>query len=128
LRTATNLLAEIVRGDVFLAGHSYGGRQASMLAAEEPGLATCLLLLSYPLHPPNKPEQLRVQHFPKLQTPAVFVHGTVDPFGSIEELKQAIAMIPAPTELVTIERARHDLSGGRFDPTPAVSLTREIAR
>jgi predicted alpha/beta-hydrolase family hydrolase len=120
-------LTEIVHGDVFLAGHSYGGRQASMLAAEEPGLATCLLLLSYPLHPPNKPEQLRVQHFPRLQTPAVFVHGTVDPFGSIAEMKQTIALIPARTQLVTIERARHDLGGGRFDATAAVSLMREMA-
>ncbi len=124
LRTAANVLTDIVRGDVFLAGHSYGGRQASMLAAEEPELAVGLLLLSYPLHPPKKPEQLRVQHFPKLQTPVVFVYGTVDPFGSIAELRQAVGMISAPTQLVAIEGTGHDLGGGRFDPTATVAALR----
>ena len=51
-------------GQVWLGGHSYGGRQASMLAAETPGLVDRLLLLSYPLHPPGKPTQLRTAHFP----------------------------------------------------------------
>src|SRR3984885_2275351 len=51
---------------VWLGGHSYGGRQASMLAAEAPWLADALLLLSYPLHPPRKPGQLRTAHFPNL--------------------------------------------------------------
>src|SRR5437764_13693733 len=66
------MLAEIrqrTAGKVFLGGHSYGGRQASMLAAEQPGLVDGLLLLSYPLHPPNKPEQMRTGHFPGLQPP-----------------------------------------------------------
>lgn len=95
---------------VLLGGHSYGGRQSSMLAAEKPGLVDALLLLSYPLHPPRKPEQLRTAHFPNLQTPAVFVHGTRDPFGSPEELRQAIALIPSRTQLVEVERAGHELS------------------
>ena len=54
---------------IFLGGHSYGGRQASMLCAEEPDLVAALLLLSYPLHPPRKPEQQRTQHLPDLRTP-----------------------------------------------------------
>jgi predicted alpha/beta-hydrolase family hydrolase len=95
---------------VILGGHSYGGRQSSMLAAEKPGLVDGLVLLSYPLHPPRKPEQLRTAHLPDLRTPALFVHGTRDPFGSPEELRQAIALIPARTELVEIERAGHELS------------------
>ena len=70
------------QGVVILGGHSYGGRQASMLAAEKPGLVDALLLLSYPLHPPRKPEQLRTAHFPSLRTPVLFVHGARDPFGS----------------------------------------------
>jgi uncharacterized protein len=115
------LLTDMVGGDVFLAGHSYGGRQSSLLAAEESELAVGLLLLSYPLHPPQKPEQLRVQHFPKLRTPALFVHGTADPFGSIVELRQAMGMIFAPTQLIVIEGARHDLGRGRFDPTATVA-------
>jgi uncharacterized protein len=96
-------------GQVCLGGHSYGGRQASMLAAETPGLADRLLLLSYPLHPPRKPEQLRTAHFPKLRTPALFVHGSRDPFGSIQELKNAIALIPATVQLLEMEGAGHDL-------------------
>ena len=94
---------------IFLGGHSYGGRQASMLCAEEPDLASALLLLSYPLHPPRRPEQQRTQHLPDLRTPTLFVHGTRDPFGSIEELERAIKMIPAKTKLLTVEAAGHDL-------------------
>ncbi len=94
---------------VWLGGHSYGGRQSSMLAAEEPGLADRLLLLSYPLHPPGKPAQLRTAHFPKLNTPVMFVHGSRDPFGSIEEMRSAIQLIPAPVRLIEIEGAGHDL-------------------
>ena len=100
---------------VWLGGHSYGGRQASMLAAENSGLVDALFLLSYPLHPPRKPEQLRTAHFPKLQTPAVFVHGTRDPFGSIDELKRALALIPAATQLLEIEGAGHDLGRRHAD-------------
>lgn len=94
---------------IFLGGHSYGGRQSSMLCAEEPELAAGLLLLSYPLHPPRKPEQQRTQHLPNLRTPALFVHGTRDPFGSIDEIEQALKMIPAKTKLLPIEGAGHDL-------------------
>ena len=94
---------------IFLGGHSYGGRQASMLCAEEPELVYGLLLLSYPLHPPRRPEQQRTQHLPDLRTPTLFVHGTRDPFGSIEELERAIKMIPAKTKLLTVEGAGHDL-------------------
>ena len=75
-------------GKIFLGGHSYGGRQATMLCAEEPDLVSGLLLLSYPLHPPGKPEQLRTQHLPNLRTPCLFVHGARDPFGSIEEIRK----------------------------------------
>jgi predicted alpha/beta-hydrolase family hydrolase len=98
---------------LWLGGHSYGGRQASILAAEEPGLIDALLLLSYPLHPPRKPDQLRTSHFPKLQTPAMFVHGSRDPFGSLDELKSAIALIPAPVKLLEIGGAGHDLGRDR---------------
>jgi uncharacterized protein len=80
-----------------------------MLCAEEPELASGLLLLSYPLHPPRKPEQQRTQHLPNLHTPALFVHGTRDPFGSREELEQAIKMIPGKTKLMVVQGAGHDL-------------------
>lgn len=94
---------------MFLGGHSYGGRQSSMLCAEEPDLVSALLLLSYPLHPPRRPEQQRTQHLPDLRTPTLFVQGTRDPFGSVEEIRRAVKMIPAKTNLLTIEGAGHDL-------------------
>ncbi len=98
------------RGRAFLGGSSYGGRQASMLVASEPSLVEGLLLLSYPLHPPGKPGQLRTQHLSALRTPTLFVSGTRDAFGSIDELQGAIKMIPAKTRLVAIEGAAHGLS------------------
>jgi uncharacterized protein len=121
LRSAVAALRGIVSGPIFLGGHSYGGRQASMLAAEQPDVAAALLLLSYPLHPPKKPAQLRTGHFPDLHTRAVFVHGTVDPFGTIEELQAAIAAIPASTRIVTIAGAGHDLRRGRIDFVPPLA-------
>ena len=100
-------------GHLWIGGHSYGGRQASMLLAEEPDLADALLLLSYPLHPPGKPGQLRTAHFPKLRLPVMLVQGTRDPFGSIEEVKTAIALIPSEVKLVEIDDAGHDLGRDR---------------
>ena len=93
----------------YLGGHSYGGRQASMLCTEEPDLVSGLLLLSYPLHPPRKPEQQRTQHLPDLRTPSLFVHGTRDPFGTVAELEQALKMIPGKTKLLVVEGGGHDL-------------------
>jgi predicted alpha/beta-hydrolase family hydrolase len=115
LREAVAEMRKLVDGAVVLGGHSYGGRQATMLAAEEPALADALLLLSYPLHPANKPNQLRTAHFPALRTPSVFVHGTKDPLGTIDEMRAALQIIPARTELVTLEGLGHDLARGRFD-------------
>ncbi len=109
LRNALAALKTPATRHVFLGGHSYGGRQASMLCAESPEEAAGLLLLSYPLHPPRKPEQLRTQHFFNLKTPALFVEGTRDPFGSIAEIEQALKLIPAKTKLLTVEGAGHDL-------------------
>jgi hypothetical protein len=109
LHNAVAVLRKNVRGRIFLGGHSYGGRQATILCAAEPELVAGLLLLSYPLHPPRKPEQLRIQHLPNLRTPCLFVHGTRDPFGSVEEMTNALRLIPAKTELMTVEGAGHDL-------------------
>jgi uncharacterized protein len=117
LNNALAAMRKIISGRLILGGHSYGGRQSSMLCAElakkapeeAANLPAALLLLSYPLHPPRKPEQQRTQHLPDLRTPTLFVHGTRDPFGSIAELEQAIKMIPAKTKLVTVEAAGHDL-------------------
>ena len=121
LRKALSLLKEFASGPLFLAGHSYGGRQASMLASEDQVLAAGLLVLSYPLHPPNKPDQLRTAHFAKLRTPSLFVCGTADAFGSTGEIQAALKLIPASTQLVSIEGAGHDLKKGRFNMAPIVS-------
>ncbi len=94
---------------VLAGGHSYGGRQTTILLAERPELAAGLLLLSYPLHPPKRPDQMRTAHFPALRTPALFVHGMRDGFGSVEEMTEALKLIPARTELLTIEGAGHEL-------------------
>lgn len=128
LRRAVNCLRRRVAGRVFLAGHSYGGRQATMLLAEWESENTSahnletdgsgaevlkapegLLLLSYPLHPPRKPTELRTGHFPRLRTAALFVHGSSDPFGSIAEVRSALELIRARTLLVEAEGVGHDL-------------------
>ena len=101
-------------GRIFLGGQSYGGRQASMLlaetpVAEQPKLVDGLLLLSYPLHPPAHPEKPRTEHLPKIEVPVMFVSGTRDPFGAIEEIESARKLIPAQTLLLPVEGAGHDL-------------------
>jgi uncharacterized protein len=127
LRNAVAVLRKSVPGRIFLGGHSYGGRQATMFCASEPELVSGLLLLSYPLHPPRKPEQLRVQHLPNLRTPSLFVHGTRDPFGSVEEMTRALQLIPAKTELMQVDGAGHDLGfkwKSQAADLPASILTR----
>jgi predicted alpha/beta-hydrolase family hydrolase len=117
LKNALAAIRHLARSRVFLGGHSYGGRQSSMLCAEHAGKAAekapeevaGLLLLSYPLHPPRKPDQLRTQHFFHLHTPTLLVQGTRDPFASIAEIEQALQLIPAKTKLLTVEGAGHDL-------------------
>jgi len=107
-----------VDGKVLFGGHSYGGRQGSMLLAAQPKLADALLLLGYPLHPPAKPAQLRTEHFPNLHVPALFASGGKDEFGTPEELKAAVSLIPARTQILTFDKLKHDLGGGK-GATPA---------
>jgi predicted alpha/beta-hydrolase family hydrolase len=121
LRLAVEGARAMAPGPLILAGPSYGGRQASILAAEDRGVADALLLLSYPLHPPKQPERLRTEHFPTLRIPTVFVHGTSDGFGTIAELEAAVALIPARTTVITIDGAAHDLKRGKFDLAPVLA-------
>jgi uncharacterized protein len=116
LRRAVEVMKPKVAGKLFLGGHSYGGRQATMLAAEKPGLVDGLLLFSYPLHPPRKPNQLRTAHFPQLMTPCLFVHGSRDPFGLLDEIGPALELIPARHELLPVEGGGHDLIGKKALP------------
>ena len=103
---------------LYLAGQSYGGRQSCIVAAEDPGIADGLLMLSYPLHPPGKPAQLRTEHFGSLRAPALFVHGTRDPFGTVQELRDAIQLIPVAARLQVVEGAGHGVP-----PATAASMT-----
>lgn len=108
LKNAIAVMRKLYSGRIFLAGQSYGGRQASMLCAEEK-VADGLLLLSYPLHAPSRPHQPRTEHLPRIQVPTVLVHGTRDPFASIEEIESAQKLISARTTLLVVEGAGHDL-------------------
>lgn len=116
-RDGIRAAARWLGGRMLLGGHSYGGRMSSMVAAEDSGVAEGLLLMSYPLHPPGKPEQLRNAHFPALRTPTLFVHGTRDPFGTPDELRAAM---PALGELMLFERSGHELKGVLKDPQSVV--------
>ena len=108
IAAAAQAMRALTAGRIFAGGHSYGGRQTAMAAAERPGLADALLLLSYPLHPPGRPDQLRTSFFPQWQAPALFVHGTADPFGTPEELRANITAIPARTDVLLVPGG-HDL-------------------
>jgi uncharacterized protein len=105
---------------VVLGGRSMGGRMCSMAVAE--GLpAAGLVLLSYPLHPPGKPEKLRVDHFPALDVPCLFLAGTKDPFGSPAEIEAHVATIPGSVTLHWIEGRGHDVKGHDDQITSVVS-------
>ena len=96
-----------------------------MVVAEHPGLVEVLTLFSYPLHPPGKPERLRTEHFPAITAPTVFTQGTADPFGTLDELRLAVGLIPAPTEIVEVTGARHDLGSKTLD-VPALAVDAAI--
>lgn len=112
---AADAIRALADGPMILAGHSYGGRQSTMLAAERPEVADGLVLLSYPLHSPGKPEKQRTEHLPQLRTPSLFVHGDRDPFGTPDEVRAALELIPAEHPLLLIEGGRHGLDPDRAD-------------
>lgn len=108
-------------GPVIAGGHSYGGRLTSMVLAEQPAAADELTLFSYPLHPPGRPERLRTEHFGAIRVPTVFTHGSRDPFGSLDELRTAVSLIGAPTLIVEVDGARHDL-GSKVLAVPRLAV------
>jgi predicted alpha/beta-hydrolase family hydrolase len=100
----------VAPADIALGGRSMGGRMCSIAVAD--GLpAAALVLIAYPLHPPGKPENLRVEHFPRLTVPCLFISGTRDPFGTPDDLEGHTAAIRGPVTHVWIDGARHDLRG-----------------
>ena len=117
---AVALARSLTAGPVLVGGHSYGGRMTSMAVAD--GLAVeVLTLFSYPLHPPGKPERARTEHLPRITVPTVFTHGTSDPFGTIDEIRSAAALVAGLNEVVEVTGARHDL-GSKTLNVPALAV------
>jgi predicted alpha/beta-hydrolase family hydrolase len=107
-----------------LGGRSMGGRMCSIAVAD--GLPACgLVLISYPLHPPGKPDNLRIEHLPRIAVPCLFISGTKDPFGSPAELEQHTAAIAGPVDHVWVEGKGHDLKGA--DDVIAAAVSRWLA-
>ncbi len=126
LCAAAELMRERFAGRLYLGGQSYGGRQATMLAAADPAVADALLLTSYPLHPPGKPANLRAAHLPSLCVPSFFVHGARDDFGTVEEMTAALELIPAKTEMRVVAGGGHGLVSKREGPQRLRGVVREL--
>jgi predicted alpha/beta-hydrolase family hydrolase len=119
------------RGPIVMGGRSMGGRMTSMVAADVDGGGPVarlagLVLICYPLHPPAKPENLRVEHLADISVPCLFISGTRDPFGSPDELTAWTSAMTAPVEHIWIEGGRHDLKGA--DVTIADAVARFLNR
>jgi predicted alpha/beta-hydrolase family hydrolase len=121
------LLAEragVAPDRIVLGGRSMGGRMCSIAVAD--GLpAAGLVLISYPLRPPGKPDKLRIEHFPQLTVPCLFISGTRDSFGTPDELERHTTAIPGPVEHVWIEGKGHDLKGA--DDVLSAAVSRWVA-
>jgi hypothetical protein len=122
VRTASTALAErlgVPLGRIAVGGRSFGGRMCSMAVAD--GLhAAALVLVSYPLHPPGKPDRLRVEHFPLLDLPCLFVSGRRDAFATPEELERETAAIPGDVT-VTLVDGDHSLRKAEADAAAVVA-------
>jgi predicted alpha/beta-hydrolase family hydrolase len=127
MQAVVDAAASLGPGPLVLGGRSMGGRMCSMVVAE--GRVPCaigLVLVSYPLHPPGKPDKLRVEHLQRIDVPCLFVHGTRDPFGSPDELQEWTATVRGPVEHVFVDGGRHELKGADAIVASAVAtwLTR----
>lgn len=119
------------RGPVVMGGRSMGGRMTSMIAADVDGQGPVarlagVVLICYPLHPPGKPDRLRVEHLSAITVPCLFISGTRDPFGTPDELTEWAAEVSAPVEHVWIPGGRHDLNGA--DATIAEATVEFVSR
>jgi len=127
----THARAELGKKTFIIGGRSMGGRAASMMAAEGFG-CDGLLLLAYPLHPPGKPEQLRVAHLPKIRVPVLCINGTRDAFCTKELMDRALESVSAPWTMHWLEGADHSFrvlkSSGRTDADVYAEIGAESAR
>jgi predicted alpha/beta-hydrolase family hydrolase len=121
ITAAIGYARSLADGPLIAGGHSYGGRQTSMVVAAGGAQMDLLALFSYPLHPPGKPERARTEHLPDIGVPTVFTHGASDPFGTPAEIQAAAALIPAAHQVVEIPGARHDLASKTLD-VPALAV------
>lgn len=120
-----DVVASVPGGRWVLGGRSMGGRICSMAVAD--GLAAAgLVLISYPLHPPGKPDRLRVEHLPAIEVPCLFISGTRDAFGTREELEHWSATIAGDVTHVWVEGKGHDLKGA--DDLIATEVVAFLAR
>jgi predicted alpha/beta-hydrolase family hydrolase len=117
LRAVRDELAAIGnRRDVVVGGRSMGGRICSMIAGGADGNAPpkrlkAVVTISYPLHPPGRPDRLRVEHLPDVSVPWLFVHGTNDPFGAPDELREWAKTVGGPVTHHWVDGKGHDLKG-----------------
>jgi hypothetical protein len=122
VRAAATALAErlgVPLGQIAVGGRSFGGRMCSMAVAD--GLeAAALVLVSYPLHPPGKPDRLRIEHFPALEVPCLFVSGRRDAFATPEELERETAAIPGEVTRIFVD-GDHSLRKSEGDAAEAVA-------
>ncbi len=107
--------------ELVIGGRSMGGRMCTMAIADEvaPLEVRGVTCVSYPLHPPKKPDQLRTEHLPRVRVPSLFISGTRDEFGSPDELNRELGAIPIPLIIEFIEGGRHELKG-RDDRVAAI--------
>lgn len=126
IAAAIGYARSLADGPLIAGGHSYGGRQTSMVVAGGNVAVDLLTLFSYPLHPAGKPERARTEHLPDIGVPTVFTHGSSDPFGTGAEIRAAAALIPARHEVVEITGARHDLASKTLD-VPVLAVDAALA-
>jgi predicted alpha/beta-hydrolase family hydrolase len=125
LATVREELAAIRAARIVVGGRSMGGRMCSMVAAgadgePPPASLSGVVAISYPLHPPGRPDNLRVEHLAQIRVPCLFIHGTRDPFGSPAELERWTATIPGAVTHHWVDGGRHDLKGADAEVAGAV--------
>ena len=102
---------------IVIGGRSMGGRMCSMAVADEedPLLVAGLVLVSYPLHPPKKPDTLRIEHLPRVSIPTLCVSGTKDNFGTPDELRDAFSIVAGDVTWSWVDNGRHELAKSDAD-------------